>query len=69
MIFFSIINERLVYKFLKKKITFDKISLILVQLFKNKKFISLCKTYIRSKKDILKAVETAKNYNLNINNE
>ena len=69
MIFFSIINERLVYKFLKKEITFDKISLILVQLFKNKKFISLCKTYIRSKKDILKAVETAKNYNLNINNE
>ena len=69
MIFFSIINERLVYKFLKKEITFDKISLILVQLFKNKKFISLCKTYIRSKKDILKAVEIAKNYNLNINNE
>ena len=69
MIFFSIINERLVYKFLKKEITFDKISLILVQLFNNKKFISLCKTYIRSKKDILKAVETAKNYNLNINNE
>ena len=26
MIFFSIINERLVYKFLKKEITFDKIS-------------------------------------------
>ncbi len=69
MIFFSIINERLVYKFLKKEITFDKIPLILVQLFKNKKFISLCKTYIRSKKDILKAVKTAKNYNLNINNE
>ena len=69
MIFFSIINERLVYKFLKKEITFDKISLILVQLFKNKKFISLCKTYIRSKKDILKAVETAKNYNLSIKNE
>ena len=69
MIFFSIINERLVYKFLKKEITFDKISLILVQLFKNKKFISLCKTYIRSKKDILKVVKTAKNYNLNINNE
>ena len=69
MIFFSIINERLVYKFLKKEITFDKISLILEQLFKNKKFISLCKTYIRSKKDILKAVEIAKNYNLNINNE
>ena len=69
MIFFSIINERLVYKFLKKEITFDKISLILVQLFNNKKFISLCKTYIRSKKDILKAVKTAKNYNLNINNE
>ena len=69
MIFFSIINERLVYKFLKKEITFDKISLILVQLFNNKKFISLCKTYIRSKKDILKAVETAKNYNLSIKNE
>ena len=69
MIFFSIINERLVYKFLKKEITFDKISLILVKLFNNKKFISLCKTYIRSKKDILKAVKTAKNYNLNINNE
>ena len=69
MIFFSIINERLVYKFLKKEITFDKISLILVQLFKNKKFISLCKTYIRSKKDILKAIETAKNYNLKTNNE
>ena len=69
MIFFSIINERLVYKFLKKEITFDKIPLILVQLFKNKKFISLCKTYIRSKKDILKVVKTAKNYNLNINNE
>ena len=69
MIFFSIINERLVYKFLKKEITFDKIPLILVQLFKNKKFISLCKTYIRSKKDILKAVKTAKNYNLNIYNE
>ena len=69
MIFFSIINERLVYKFLKKEITFDKITLILVQLFMNKKFISLCKTYIRSKKDILKVVKTAKNYNLNINNE
>ena len=69
MIFFSIINERLVYKFLKKEITFDKISLILVQLFNNKKFISLCKTYIRSKKDILKVVKIAKNYNLKIKNE
>ena len=69
MIFFSIINERLVYKFLKKEITFDKISSILLHLFNNKKFISLCKTYIRSKKDILKAVETAKNYNLSIKNE
>ncbi len=69
MIFFSIINERLVYKFLKKEITFDKISLILEQLFKNKKFISLCKTYIRSKKDILKVIKTAKNYNLKTNNE
>ena len=69
MIMFSVINERLVYKFLQKEITFDKISSILLHLFNIKKFISLCKTYIRSKKDILKAVETAKNYNLNINNE
>ncbi len=69
MIFFSIINERLVYKFLKKEITFDKITLILEHLFMNKKFISLCKTYIRSKKDILKVVKIAKNYNLKIKNE
>ncbi len=64
MIMFSVINERLVYKFLQKEITFDKISSILLYLFSNKKFISLCKTYIRSKKDIYNIVKIAEQYRL-----
>ena len=64
MIMFSVINERLVYKFLQKEITFDKISSILLHLFNNKKFISLCKTYIKSKKDIYKVVKIAEQYKL-----
>ena len=64
MIMFSVINERLVYKFLQKEITFDKISSILLHLFNNKKFISLCKTYIKSKKDIYKIVKIAEQYKL-----
>lgn len=64
MIYFTVINERLVERFLKNKIKYGEISKILVKIFKQKEIINKSCKKIRNYKDIVKTIIDAKNIRL-----
>jgi len=64
MILFTVINERLVLKYLKGEIKYGDIVKILVRTFKNKKTINLLKLKIKKIKDVYKIIKIGKELKL-----
>jgi len=61
MIFFTVLNERLVKMFLNKDIKYGEIPKILVKAFDSKKIINKSNNKLSNIKDILKFIDYAKN--------
>jgi 1-deoxy-D-xylulose-5-phosphate reductoisomerase len=64
MIFFTVINERLVSMFLNKKLSYGNISLSLLKIFRRKEVKKICKTKIFKLQDVLKMINISKNYKI-----
>ena len=59
MIYFTVINQRLVESYLKNEINYGEISKILVKTFKNKSILKKSKSKINSYDDIIKTIAEA----------
>lgn len=64
MILFTVINERLVFKYIKGEIKYGDIVKILVRTFKNKKNIQLLKLKVKNIKDVYKFIKIGKELKL-----
>jgi len=64
MIFFTVINEKLVNMYLKKAIKYGEITKILIKVFNNKKILKTIQKKIKNLSDIKKAIKFADNLEL-----